>query len=352
MSPEASPDAGLEHGAAWNGRPRNDMAGEAAPRLRGGPNGLPRARVRTIQRGRLLAAAVDAVGEVGYARMTVAQVIARARVSRRTFYDIFADREDCFLAAFDGALSEATLQAREAYEHEPSWREGIRSALWRLLTLMDQEPRLAELVIVESLAAGDRVLRRRAQLLSELAEIIDEGRSPTNSADEPPQLTAEGVVGAVSAVLYTRLLEGRQRPFTELLGPLMSVIVLPYIGAKDARRELNRRTRPSHSVRRLHEPAGREDLPNGFRMRLTYRTVRVLTTIAEHPGASNREVAQGSGIADQGQISRLLTRLAALNLIENTREGSGKSASNSWWLTELGTQLERLAGQRDHTTAG
>ena len=64
-----------------------------------------------LQRGRMLSAAVEVVEEVGYARMTVAQVIGRARVSRKTFYDVFADREDCFLAAFEQALSQARLRA-------------------------------------------------------------------------------------------------------------------------------------------------------------------------------------------------------------------------------------------------
>src|SRR5271155_5391292 len=105
----------------------------AATRLRPGPGGLPRGQVTEIQRSRMLAAAVEAVAEVGYARMTVAQVIGRARVSRKTFYDVFTDREDCFLAAFERALGQARLIAQEAYQREPSWRDGIRAALARLL---------------------------------------------------------------------------------------------------------------------------------------------------------------------------------------------------------------------------
>ena len=76
-------------------------------RLRPGPGGLPRRQVTQIQRSRMLAAAAEAVEDVGYARMTVAQVISRARVSRKTFYDVFADREDCFLAAFEQAIGQA-----------------------------------------------------------------------------------------------------------------------------------------------------------------------------------------------------------------------------------------------------
>ena len=76
-------------------------------------------------------------------------------------------------------------------------------------------------------------------------------------------------------------------------------------------------------------------------MRLTYRTVQVLMVIAQHPGASNREVAESSGIADQGQISKLLARLASLKLIRNTGEGSEKGARNAWHLTPRGAQIER-----------
>jgi hypothetical protein len=81
-------------------------------------------------------------------------------------------------------------------------------------------------------------------------------------------------------------------------------------------------------------------------MRLTYRTVRVLTFIGEHPDASNREVAEGSGISDQGQISKLLTRLDRLELISNTGYGQVKGASNAWHLTERGAQVERATRPR------
>ena len=157
----------------------------ATPQLRSGRNGLPRARVSEIQRGRMLSAAVEVVEEVGYARMTVSQVIGRARISRKTFYDVFADREDCFLAAFEQALSRARLRAGEAYEREADWREGIRSALARLLLFIDEEPALARLCVVEALGAGERVLERRSQVLDELAQVIDRGRLATSATREP-----------------------------------------------------------------------------------------------------------------------------------------------------------------------
>ncbi len=313
----------------------------AAPRLRPGPSGLPRVQVTEIQRGRMLAAAIEAVEDVGYARMTVAQVIGRAKVSRKTFYDVFADREDCFLAAFDQAIAHDGALVREAYGQQSGWREGIRSALARLLTLLDEEPGLARVCIVEALGAGPRVLRRRAQVLDELAKVIDQGRSLASSNHQPPDVTAEGVVGAVFAVLHVRLLEGDEAPLADLLGPLMSMIVLPYLGARAASSEL---TRPGPEPRRRTRrsaPLRPRDPLDGLNMRLTHRTVRVLMVIAERPGASNREIAERSGIVDQGQISKLLTRLARLKLVENTGDGQEKGASNAWRLTARGAQVVR-----------
>src|SRR5208282_1513392 len=129
---------------------------------------------------------------------------------------------------------------------------------------------------------------RRANVLKQLAAVVDRGRSITGTGCEPPEVTAEGVVGAVFAVLYTRLLESGTEPLMILLGPLMSMVVLPYLGAEAASEELSR---PVPVIRRGRaaraQPAGGgpfEDL----NMRLTYRTARVLSVIAEHPGASNR----------------------------------------------------------------
>jgi AcrR family transcriptional regulator len=323
-----------------------DKTRTATPRLRPGPNGLPRGQVTEIQRSRMLAAAVEAVEEVGYARMTVAQVIGRARVSRKTFYDVFADREDCFLAAFDQALGQARVVVQEAHDRQSGWREGIRAGLARLLIFMDDEPALAKLCVVEALGAGERVLERRAKVLDELASKVDQGRFVMNVTRKPPEVTAEGVVGAVFAVVHTRLLEGGREPLTNLLGPLMSMLVLPYLGARAASRELSR---PPLEVHRDSRPPTRprsQDPLQGLDMRLTYRTVRVLMVIAEHPGASNREIAEGSGIVDQGQISKLLTRLARLNLVENVGEGQEKGAANAWHLTPRGAQVERATRPR------
>jgi AcrR family transcriptional regulator len=335
-----------------------DKTRSSTHRLRPGPNGLPRGQVTEIQRGRMLAATVEAVEEVGYARLTVAQVIGRAKVSRKTFYDVFLDREDCFLAAFNEAIGRVEAVAVEAYDQQSSWREGMRASLTAILAFMQSEPGLARLCVVEALGAGPRVLARRGEMLKQLEMVVDRGRKATGvrsasarssrssrSSREPADITAEGIVGAVFAVLHTRLLAGGRKPLTELVGPLMSMIVLPYLGARVANNEL---TRPAPKLPKASVAAQpiRRDPLEGLDMRLTYRTVRVLTVIGENPGASNREVAEGSGIADQGQISKLLTRLERLDLVTNTGEGQLKGGSNAWHLTDRGAQVERATRPR------
>ena len=315
-------------------------------RLSPGPSGLPRGQVTEIQRGRMLAAAVDAVDEVGYAGMTVAQVISRARVSRKTFYDVFADREDCFLAAFEQALDQAGETVGPAYAEQGSWREGIRAALAGLLALMDDEPALTKLCVVEALAAGDQVLERRGEVMDQLARAVDRGRTAPGVGPDPPAVTAEGVVGAVFQILHSRVLEGNREPLFDLLGPLMSMIVLPYLGARAAGKEVGRTSRRPERRRAPRPRTGAVDPLEGLKMRLTYRTVRVLMVAAEKPGASNREIAERSGIADQGQISKLLGRLARLELVENRGEGQEKGAANAWHLTARGAAVERATRPR------
>lgn len=303
-----------------------------------------RCQLIAFQRERILLAAADTAASVGYAGLTVERITAAAKVSRSTFYELFADRDGCFLAVFEHALSLATRLATEAYASEHDWREGIRSALACVLATMQGQPVLARVCVIEALAAGEQVLERRALILDELARVIDRGRRVPDAHD-PAALTAESVVGGVFSVLYSRLLERHHEPLTDLLGSLMSIIVLPYLGAGAARRELSRGTYPVHEQPALRE-AQRSDSPDGRTVRLTLRTARALTAIAEHPGASNIRVAQRTEIIDPGQVSRLLHRLARQGLIENRGPVEPATAKKAWELTPLGAQIERASRTR------
>jgi len=325
---------------------------------------------------RILSAMAEVASEKGAGSVTVAHVVTRAGVSRRTFYDLFADREECFLAAFEEAIDRVSAQVIEAYEREGSWRERIRAGLWALLVFLDEEPATARLCVVESLAAGPRVLERRAVVLRALVRAIDEGRDATSrnaaaqgtrrnavaqgrgrdatapgpgrKATQLPPLTAEGVVGAVLSVIHTRLSESRAKPLTGLLGELMGVIVMPYLGQAAAQKELDKPA-PKLKTKTRHAP---RDPLDGLEMRITYRTVRVLMVIAANPGASNRRIAAEAGISDQGQVSKLLARLEHLGLIENKGIGPIKGAPNAWGLTARGRQVEGAIAVQSTPRAG
>ena len=310
-----------------------------------------RARVAELQRERLLVAATDVAEEGGYASMTIARIIARALVSRKTFYDVFSDREDCFAAVLERVLDRACVTARSGYAEGKDWRESVRLGLSNLLVLMDEEPSLARLWVVDAMSAPPEILEWRVQILEQLASFIDEGSAQPGAKWHPPALIGEAVVGGIMSVLYTRLRHRSTKPLADLLGPLMYLIVLPYLGPAAAARELDRPTPRSPRPRPARRPARREDPLEGLNMRLTYRTVLVLAVVSAQPGANNRQIAEGSGVIDQGQISKLLSRLTRLGLIENNGWGHAKGAANSWQLTPLGEKVVRATRPAGHVFA-
>jgi AcrR family transcriptional regulator len=303
--------------------------------------GVGRGRLSDIQRVRILAGLVEAVAEHGAANVTVAHIVARSGVSRRTFYELFVDRDDCFLAALDGAIQRIAVTVVPAYDESLRWREKIRAGLIALLELLDYERGTGRLVIVDVLGAGPAALERRQRALALVIDAVDEGRGEAKGGDGPAPMAAEGVVGGVLAVLHSRLLED-DTSLLGLAGPLMSMIVLPYLGPAVARRELARPVPECHA-----KPcAVSADPLRDLEMRLTYRTVRVLIAVAQHSGSSNREIGLASGMTDQGQTSKLLSRLHRLGLIQNTGTGPTKGAPNAWTLTPKGIEIERALGQQ------
>ncbi len=313
--------------------------------------GVSHEQIVEIQRSRLLAAAVIAVDELGYADTTVADITSRARVSRRTFYELFKNREECLAAVLEDVVALIEGDVAAAGLDGLAWRERVRGGLWAILSFLDREPALARVCVVQTLRGGMEVLERREELMARLAAVVDEGRHEGARAGGCTQLTAEGIVGAALTIVYARLLRGERKPLTGLLGELMGMIVLPYMGAAAARRE-QARTVPKRAKRASAGPAAVSgavgDPLEGVSMRVTYRTARVLEGVEDCPGASNRQVAERAGIHDPGQVSKLLARLERLGLLANTGEGHAKGEPNAWELTPKG----RRVAQRLRMSAG
>jgi AcrR family transcriptional regulator len=286
-----------------------------------------------IQRALILSAMVAVCSERGAANVTVARVVAHAGISRRTFYEQFEDCEQCLLTALDDAIAAAGEHILEVYDVTRPWLERIRAALTALLRFLEEEPAIGRLLIVESLAAGPRALERRSRAIARVLPALDAGREEGGKDAVPVAVTAEGTAGAVLFVVHRRMVDLKSPRLLELVNPLMSMIALPYLGAAAASDELSHpEVAPVRHRRATYDPL-RE-----LNMRLTYRTMRVLTAIGANPGCSNRQVGRAAGVDDAGQMSKLLARLRQLGLIANT-SGNIKGAPNSWNLTRKGTQV-------------
>jgi AcrR family transcriptional regulator len=310
----------------------------AIPEPRNGP------LAAEFQRARIIAAAIAVASEHDVGGVTVSRVITKAGISRRTFYELFDDCADCLCATYEQILDRAAARARPAYEAEKRWVDRVRAGLCAALEFFDERPEFARLCFLQAPTAGEQMLVCRARLVRSLGEALNEEFVAERSSRVLPALISQAVIGGVLEILHTRLLAEQKVELVELAGELMSVVVLPYLGPAAARRELERRTPPPAAERSAS--GARPTSPRRPPARLTYRTLLTLSTIAGNPGLSNREISDRVGIKDQGQISKLLSRLCELGLIENCGAGQAHGVANAWRVATSGAHLIQDVGRR------
>jgi AcrR family transcriptional regulator len=302
-----------------------------------------------FQRARILAAAIAVAREHDVETVTVSRVIKRAHVSRRTFYDLFDNCGDCLCAAYEEIAGRALARAKPAYEAQERWVDRVRAGLRAVLEFFDEEPQLARLCLIQAPAAGEQTLLWRAKLIRRIAERLDDDYAAERSSRVLPELAAEAFIGGIFEILHTRLVVSEGICLSELSGQLMAIVALPYLGPAAARRELARTIpSPPPKRRRLDGGAAAQTRPL---MRLTYRTLRVLSVISETPGLSNRAIGDRAGIRDQGQMSKLLSRLCELGLVANSGAGQAHGAANAWRLDHAGVQLMQSVGRRSSSAS-
>ena len=312
-----------------------------------------------VHRQWLLGAVVKVSAERGVGSLTAEEIANRAGVSRRAFYALFEDSETCLLAALTQAVGWVGDAAIPVYRAGSSWRASIRAGLAAMLAFFDQEPALARLCVVDSLAAGPSIMRYRGQVQAQLIAEIDSVRERQRLKLDPPDVTAEGVVGAALHLLHTRLVTQRlamtgpdskrpselNEPLSSLLNPMMSMIVLPYFGERVAAEELAMDVKAVQIEQLPQFTSPRMETFGDLKIRLTYRTMRVLRAVESSPGSSNLEIADVAGIQDPGQTSKLLNRLRGLGVVDNAAPAPSKGAPNVWRLTDQGEQLMRSVGK-------
>ena len=192
------------------------------------------------QRNRINRAMIEVVSARGYPETRVVDVIGVAGVSRKTFYELFESKEDCFLAAYDVLLENLLAEATDAFESRAGapWAERVGGALEVLLAHLSRHPDEARFAIVEVLAAGPKALARRDAALRQFTGFLDAGRAETSV--ELPRITALSIAGGVNEVLYSEILHGAASRLPSRLPDLMFCIVLPFVGPERAEQERRR----------------------------------------------------------------------------------------------------------------
>jgi AcrR family transcriptional regulator len=202
-------------------------------RLPPGRHGLSRTFVAENQRERLLNGVVEAVGEHGYNETTIGRIATAAKVSRRTFYEYFTDKEDCFLAAYDVIDDHVRAAMLGAPGSDQRWPERVRARLAALLDDLSHDPVVASFYLVEPLAAGGKVAARYRDAMQLLADTIRPEPPPGGVAME---VRDQALIGAVTTLIVRRLNGGTADRLPELLPDLTELVLAPYLGREEAKR--------------------------------------------------------------------------------------------------------------------
>jgi AcrR family transcriptional regulator len=220
----------------YGGRAMSIAADRVPERLPRGRHGLPRRFIVHNQRERMLLAVAEAVAEQGFTTTTVADIIARARLSRRTFYEHFADKEECFLAAYDTVVEQLLAAVGQAYEQADGWTQKVHDGLETFLAYLAAEPAFARMCIVEVVAAGAEARSRRDAAMRVFVDFLEPGRAEAPKGIAVPALAAEIVVGGVYEIIYARLQRNAADELVEMLPDLLYSALVPYIGHRAAER--------------------------------------------------------------------------------------------------------------------
>jgi AcrR family transcriptional regulator len=184
--------------------------------------------VLSNQRQRLIAAMTTAVGEQGYAKTTVADVIAIAGVSRKAFYEHFANREECFLETYDTIVAAGVERVAVAYRSAGSRSTAIAAGIETVFSRAIQNPLEVRIVLVEISAVGASGAERRERLIGAYEQLLRESLHLERGSGTIPNPVLRAIVGGVTHVLHSWVRVGRERRLRKLVPDLVSWVTSYY----------------------------------------------------------------------------------------------------------------------------
>jgi AcrR family transcriptional regulator len=206
-----------------------------ASQLPGGRHGLSRSFVISNQRERMLAAVAAAVAERGYAALTVEDVVARAGVSRRTFYDQFAGKRDAFFAAYDASVQQAMLAAGTGFASSEHWPEQVRRGLDAFLAFLAEEEAFTRMAVLEMPLAGEQGHERHLAGRAGFELFLAPGAAMAGAP--VPAMMAKTVGSGIFELIHARVARGCTHELMELLPACVYHCTAPYLGLEAAVRE-------------------------------------------------------------------------------------------------------------------
>lgn len=202
-----------------------------------GRHGLAPDVVAAHQRERLFEATVELVAKRGYRNTSVDHVVKAARVGYVAFYDLYEGKEDCFLAAFDRIVDEATEELTQAVEAEDEWPQQMAAGLACLLDLIAADPKRARVALIEVQAAGPGAYARYEQVFDRAVPKLREGRALSGEAAQLSKTLEEAVLGGVVWLVHQQLVVKGELEDTEaLLGQSIQIALSPFLGDAGAKK--------------------------------------------------------------------------------------------------------------------
>jgi AcrR family transcriptional regulator len=196
-----------------------------------GRDRLPREVLAQHQRQRVLAAATEVFAKRGYQGTTVDHIVAAAKIGVGSFYSLFENKEQCFLAAYDGIVAAGREQITAAVAVDGAWPEQLATVLRTLLELIEADPLSARIALVEVQTAGAAALSHHERNIDEAAELLRAGREHSPYAAELPTTLEFATVGGLTWFLQQRIVIGETGAATKLLPDVMEIVAEPYLGA-------------------------------------------------------------------------------------------------------------------------
>jgi AcrR family transcriptional regulator len=300
-----------------------EAAGGTMSRRSGRAYGLP------SQRDRLVVAMGELTVELGTAAVGVHHVCQRAGMSRRTFYDIYVDRDACFLDAIGEAQNRLVAHVAAAVAQAgPEWEDRVVAATRTLVAALCADPILGHLCVVAPLAAGPDALALRRAAMDEIARLL----GPPPQLDVPADLVLAAALGGIWELLRHFLTDDIAEH--EVTTAAINTLLAPFVGR---RRAAMRAQTPGDAVTFVTRWTPSASEADGDGLLVTELTRLTLAYLDAHPGACNVAIARAVDVRHESQMSRHLARLQRAGVVQRRKEGR----TNAWQLTARGQDAAR-----------